>query len=174
MIIRSVAAAKSAGSDFIIFAGLTLKEGWQKTYFMRLLEQQFPHAAAGYNQIFRGGRWGEGSKKYYDKVNKTFCAVLKQFPLSPRIPLHLYWDMLDDKDLVIVLLEQIDYLLRLRGLSSPYAFAAWSLSKVKEPLASVKNELQSLKGIGKTTERLIKEILNTRKCGYHEKLMNEW
>ena len=73
--------------------------------------------------------------------------------------------------LVIVILEHIDYLLKLEGGKSPYGYAAYSISKLAEPLSDMKEELRQLKGVGKTTERIILEILNTGSSAYYQKLL---
>jgi DNA polymerase/3'-5' exonuclease PolX len=69
------------------------------------------------------------------------------------------------------MLEQIDYMLKMLGNKSPYGFAAYSISKINQPLSSIKNELRKIKGVGPTTERIILEILETRRSKYYEKLM---
>lgn len=56
-------------------------------------------------------------------------------------------------------LEQIDYLLKLEGRKLPFAYAAYSISKIKEPLVAMKGSLRKLKGVGRATEDIILEIL---------------
>ena len=69
------------------------------------------------------------------------------------------------------MLEQLDYFLKMQRRSSPYGYAAYSISKLKEPLSTMKGDLQKLKGVGRTTERIILEILNTGTSSYYEKLL---
>jgi DNA polymerase/3'-5' exonuclease PolX len=88
-----------------------------------------------------------------------------------RIPSHLWSDLIDENDRVIVTLEHLDYLLKLKGKPTPYGFAAYSLSKINEPLSTFRRDLKELKGIGHTTERIIKEILKTGKSSYYERLL---
>jgi len=97
----------------------------------------------------------------------------KKYKIPKRIPLYLFQDILSENDLVIVLLEQIDYLLKIKGKRSPYGFAAYSISKIQEPLSELKENLQEINGVGPTTERMILEILETKSLRYYEKLMNE-
>ena len=89
------------------------------------------------------------------------------------MPLDLFSDILDENDLVIVILEHIDYLCRLKGRNSPYGYAAYSISQLKEPISNIKGRLQGLKGVGKTTERIIQDILKTGRSSYYERLLRE-
>jgi len=73
----------------------------------------------------------------------------------------------------VVILEHIDYLLKLEGRSSPYGYAAYSISKIKEPLSSMKRELKRINGVGKATEKIILEILETGSSSYYKKLLTE-
>ena len=86
-----------------------------------------------------------------------------------RIPPAVYKDMLNEKDLVVVILEHIDYLLKLDGRKSPFGYAAYSISQLKNPLK--KNMLREIKGVGRVTEGIIQEILETGSSSYYEKLL---
>ncbi len=70
-----------------------------------------------------------------------------------------------------MILDQLDYLLKQEGKKSPYGYAAYSVSQLKEPLSMMKGTLRTLKGVGKVTEGLILEILETGHCSYYEKLL---
>ena len=78
--------------------------------------------------------------------------------------------LLDKNDLVIVILEQLDYLLRLKGTKSPYGYAAHSISKLKPSISAVEN-IRDIKGVGQTTERVIREIIRTGTCSQYERLL---
>ncbi|MCD4670001.1 MAG: radical SAM protein, partial [Actinomycetia bacterium] len=52
MIERSLKKAKEAGIDFVIFGTMTLKEGRQKDYFIRVLKEHFPELTAKYESIY--------------------------------------------------------------------------------------------------------------------------
>jgi DNA polymerase/3'-5' exonuclease PolX len=88
-----------------------------------------------------------------------------------RIPPPLYDDLLTENDRVIVILEHIDYLLKLQGRKSPYGYAAYSISKLPTPLSTMTHDLQQIKGVGRVTEKLIREILTTGRCSYYETLL---
>lgn len=168
---KSVREAKSAGVDFVIFGGMTLKDGKQKDYFYSTLEEHYPELLAEYQNIYTGDKWGQATGAYYNPLHYMFRAIAKEYKIPVRIPPALYKDILNENDLVIVILEHIDYLLKLEGKKSPYSFAAYLISQLKEPLSSMRQDVKKLKGVGKTTERIIFEILDTGSSSYYEKLL---
>ena len=87
-----------------------------------------------------------------------------------RIPISLFRHILNENDLVIIILEHLDYFLKSEGKTSPFGYAAYSIAQLKQPLSGVRNSLKKLKGIGPTTERIILEILDTGKSDYYNRL----
>lgn len=164
-------AAKRAGIDFVMFSGLTLKRGRQKEYFYRTLDEHYPELIPEYAAVYRDEKWGGAIRSYSDSLHGIFHELARRHDMPTRVPLGLLRSVLSTDDLVIILLEHMDHLLRVRGRSSPYGYAAYSISQSKEPLQSMRRELRSLKGVGPGTERIIKEILNTGTSGYYERLM---
>ena len=137
-----------------------------------MLTKHYHDLIPEYQNIYGGGQWGETTKEYYESIHRTYFKLIKKYQIPPRMPPYLFTDILDENDLVIVLLEHIDYLLKLMGRTSPYGYAAYSISQLKNPLSSMRGQLQKLKGVGQTTERIIMEILDTRKSKYYEKLFS--
>ena len=168
---ETIQRAKDVGVDFIIFGGMTLKDGKQKDYFFETLNKTYPELITEYHHIYRRDKWGQAIGEYYESISQTFNAIAKKYKIPKRIPPALYRDILSENDLVIVILEHIDYLLKLEGRKSPYGYAAYSISKLNEPLSSMKNELRKIRGVGEVTERIILEILNTGNSSYYEKLL---
>ena len=168
---ESVRKANKVGLDFVIFGGMTLKDGRQKDYFFNVLKEHYPDLIPKYQKIYTADKWGQASGEYYNSINLTFNRIAKKYKMPKRIPYALFKDTLSENDLVIVILEHIDYFLKLEGRRSPYGYAAYSISKLKEPLSSMKGELRKLKGIGRTTEGIILEILETGTSSYYEKLL---
>jgi DNA repair photolyase len=167
----TVANAKKAGVDFIIFSGMTLKNGRQRDYFIDVLKNFYPELITKYNHIYKGEPWGGAISEYYESIHRTFRAISRRYKIPVRIPLYLFKDFLSENNLVIVILEQIDYMLKMLGNKSPYGFAAYSISKIDKPLSSIKNNLRKIKGVGPTTEKIILEILETKNSRYYDKLM---
>lgn len=171
---NTIRKAKEGGVDFIVFSGMTLKGGRQKEYLYQVLDNYAPGLTVNYDFIYPGNDWGAASEKYYTSIHRTFYTLIKQFKIPPRMPLKFYHDLLDENDLVIVILEHIDYMLKLMGRTSPFGFAAYSISKLKEPLSTMRGRLQQIKGVGKTTEKIIFEILTTKRCSFYEELFKKF
>ncbi|GAH07068.1 unnamed protein product, partial [marine sediment metagenome] len=155
----TIRKASEAGLDFIIFGGMTLKEGRQKDYFFKTFRNKYPKLMGEYENIYQKNKWGEAVGEYYNSINLTFNNIMKKYKVPPRIPLAFYKDILEENDLVVVILDHIDYLLKLQGRTSPYGYAAYSISQLKEPLSSMKRELKRINGVGKVTESIILEML---------------
>jgi len=170
---KTIQDAKNTGIDFIIFGGMTLKEGRQKEYFLNILKQYYPKLIPEYHMIYKPDKWGQAIHEYYDQLNLTFNVLMKHYKIPKRIPQELFKDIINKNDLVIVILEHIDYLLKLKGKKSPFGYAAYQLSHVKEPLSTILNKLDSIRGIGRTTENIILEMMNTGRSTYYENLLKD-
>lgn len=173
LIEEALSKAKDAGVAFTIFGGMTLKEGRQKNYFFEVLKKNFPGLVTEYRGIYTstGSKWGEASGSYYHPINQIFIRIADKYKMPKRIPPVFFKDIIEENDRVVVILEHIDYLLKSRGEKPPYGYAAYSISQVKEPLSTIKGELLKLKGVGKVTERIVLEILETGDSSYYKKLL---
>jgi DNA repair photolyase len=168
---ETIRKAGEINLDFIVFGGMTLKEGRQKEYFMKTLKKKYPELVPEYANIYLKDKWGSPTKEYYRSISETFNLLSKKYRIPRRIPSCLYKDILEENDLVVVILEQLDYLAKLGDKHSPYGYAAYSISKIKDPLSKRKDTLRSIKGVGKVTESIIKEILRTGSSGFYEQLL---
>ena len=168
---QTVNKAKDAGVDFVIFGGMTLKEGRQKDYFYDALKKTHPELIGKYQNIYRGSEWGEATREYYSLISQRFNNIAKKYNMPKRMPSALYRDILEQNDLVVVILEHIDYLLKLEGKPSSFGYAAYSILQLKEPLSTMKGEMQRIKGVNKTIELVILEILETGSSSYCDKLL---
>jgi DNA repair photolyase len=168
---EAVAKATGVGVDFIIFEGMTLKEGRQNDYFARAIRDHYPQLAADYRHIYKGSKWGEPTHQYTGSLNRTFDSIARRHNMPVRMPPALYRDILGENDLVVVMLEHIDYLLRMNGEHSAFGRAAYSISQVAEPLSRCKGDLRRLEGVGETAEVVVLEVLETGKSSYHEQLL---
>jgi DNA repair photolyase len=168
---ESVSKAKEAGVDFIIFSGMTLKQGRQSEHFYKVLDAYNSVLKHQYELIYPPSEWGSAKEEYYNSISTVFHAIAKQYAMPVRMPLHLFKDVLNENELVYVLLEHIDYLLKMKGEHSPYGYAAYSVSQLKTPISDLKSDLTSLKGVGQATEKIILEILEKGTSIFYEKLM---
>ena len=168
---KTIEDAYQAGIDFIIFGGMTLKKGRQKEYFYNVLKENYPHLLPSYETIYTDNKWGNASTQYYQSINQTFQNIMKHYPIPKRIPPKIFNDIVSTTDKIIIMLEHLDYLLKLQDQRSPYGYAAYQISQLKQDITTMKNNLQSIKGVGKVTEKIILEILETGTSAYYEKLL---
>jgi len=167
----SLEQAKNIDVDFIIFGGMTLKEGRQKEYFIKTLLSKYPDLIVDYENIYKKDKWGNATPAYYQSINQIFNLLAATYEIPKRIPPRLFANILSENDKIIVILEQMDHLLKSKGKRSPYGYAAHSLSKLTEPISTIKYSLQTIQGIGPVTDKLIKEILETGTSTYYEQLL---
>ena len=168
---ETIEKAKEINLDFIIFSPMTLKEGIHKKYFFQTLNKYYPNLIANYSNIYKKNIWGIPEEEYQRSVHEIFNNISKKYRIPRRIPPYLFKDILRENDLVIVILEHIDYLLRLEGKKSSYRWAANSISKLTESLSNIKENIRQINGVGPTTERIILEILEKGSSSYYEKLL---
>ena len=168
---NAIKKASDIDLDFVIFGGMTLKKGKQKKYFIDVLKKNYPKLLVNYKNIYKDDKWGNPSTEYYESINETFSFVSRKYGVNKRIPPRLFKNYLSENDLVIVILEHIDYLLKLKGKKSPYGFAAYSISRLDKPLSSIKYNLRQIQGVGNVTETIIWEILDSGTSKYYERLL---
>ena len=65
----------------------------------------------------------------------------------------------------------ISYILKMKNEKSFYGLAAYSVAQLQEPLSGMREHLEKLRGVGPTTARLIREILDTGPSAYYEWLL---
>lgn len=170
---ESIQQAKRIDVDFLLFGGMTLKEGRQKEYFYKILRSEYPSRIVDYENIYKKDKWGNAIPEYYQSINELFNLLVSQYGIPKRIPPRLFSDILSENDKVAVILEQMDHLLKSRGKRSSYGFASYSVSKLTEPISELKHSLQDIQGIGPVTEKIIKEILETGTSSYYEQLLKK-
>lgn len=168
---ESVRDLKNAGVNFIIFGGLTLKKGRQRDFYYQLLKNIKPSLIPKYENLYGDEKYGSAKWFYYKKIEQDFIKAAKRYKIPMRIPPNLYKNIITEDDLIIVTLEHIDFLLKQKGKKSPYGYAAYSLSKSKEPIRNLRNKLTNISGVGNVTSKLINEILDTGKSKYLENLL---
>jgi DNA repair photolyase len=168
MIAKTLREAHEIGVDFVIFGGMTLKEGRQKEYFFGSLREKYPELIAKYETIYgEDNKWGQATEDYYAKISSVFNEASRKYKIARRMPLSLYSDILSENDLVTVMLEQLDYFLQLDGKRSSFGYAAYAISQLNTPLSTMKNKLREIKGVGEKTEKIILEILETKNSTYY-------
>jgi DNA repair photolyase len=170
MIAETLRKAHEVGVNFVIFGGMTLKDGRQKEHFYGSLRARHPELIAKYEKIYEANEWGQATEEYYNRINSIFNEVSKKYKIARRIPPVFYRDILSENDLVVVMLEQLDYFLRLEGKRSSFGYAAFAISKLDAPLSTMKSRLREIRCVGERTEEIILEILETRNSAYYNNL----
>jgi hypothetical protein len=168
MIEETIKRGKAVGVDFVIFGGMTLKLGRQRDYFYSFLHEMYPELVAKYESTYLGDEWGRASGEYYSYINSVFNKLSRTIKLPRRVPPSLFKHILWENDLVIVMLEHLDYFMKLEGRRSSFGYAAYEISKIDKPLSSIRGGLKGIKGVGEKTEKIILEILETGNSSYYE------
>ena len=97
----NVCRAKEAGVSFVIFGGMTLKNGRQKDFFLDIIENYNPGILKDYQEIYPpGNKWGQPTDRYSCTVNRRFRDIIRKYPLPVRVPLELLSGILSKNDLV--------------------------------------------------------------------------
>jgi hypothetical protein len=106
------------------------------------------------------------------KIERVFDDIAKRLCVPKRAPSKIFESLVSPKELAIIILEQLDYLIRLKGARSPYGFAAHALSQLERPIEEIPHdELARQKGIGEQPTKVIKEIMQTKRCALYEKIL---
>ena len=169
----------SAGVKFAIFGGLTLKPGRQRNHFFEVLRRWDPSLVRRYKKLYGQNEWGSAEGEYYQEITQRFSRVACRLKIPRRMPPALYTDLLSRRDLVVLMLEHLDYLCRCHGQPTPYGRVARAVAQMEVPqnlsLLEPKprhgfdlEALRRLPGVGDFTQELIQEILKTGRCHYLE------
>jgi len=158
--------------DFIVSGGMTLKTGRQSDNFYAVLNDHFPELTTEYGMVYKTNKYGNATDQYYQSLNAPFVELSRLYKIPLRIPFIGFDRQFTLNEKVIIMLEHLDYLIKLQAPKSPYGFAAYNLSKLKEPIEQHQFFLQSIKGIGKVTEKLIQEIIQTGTSDYYKRLLH--
>ncbi len=173
MIRKTAQDAANAGAEFVIFGNMTLKDGRQKEHFMRILQKEYPGLVDLYAGLYNtNSRWGEPAYNYTEDVHNRFLQAAAECTLPVRIPPHIFDSVLHENDKIIVVLEHLDYILKLHHRKNSYRIAARSLSRADRSVKDLKeNDLLEMPGIGPATVSIIRELLETGRCGCYDKLV---
>jgi DNA repair photolyase len=171
LIERALQQAADIGVDYLIFGGMTLKEGRQSSHFLNALSRHRPELVPEYRKIYGGDRWGQATGEYYRRLHRRFWEIADRYRVPLRMPPELYGDLLDDRDRAVVILEQMDYLLKLRGKTSPYGYAARAIARLTEPVSQLQLLDNQIRGINIRASTLIREILSTGSAKEYERLL---
>lgn len=164
--------AKRAGIDFVIFGGLTLKEGRQKDHYLDFLSEKYPELLERSRRLYgNSDPWGQAGGDYYNLIHRRFLEAIRPLEIPCRMPLSIFGDITGMNERVLVMLEQIDYLLKLFGVRSSFGFAAHVLSREKEPFDGLFDAKAEMKGIPTQVREQIREIFETGNSALYQRLL---
>jgi DNA repair photolyase len=165
--------ASQVGVNFVIFGGLTLKQGIQKDYFINTLKNHYPEIIPRYQIIYQESKWGEAIRRYSDAIHQIFSNMNQKYKLPIRMPPALYEDLLDLNDKLIVTLEHIHYLLALKGRKTSYGYAAYSISQLRDTLSITSGGFKTVPGISSEAKEVIQEMIETGSSSLLKMLLYE-
>jgi len=168
---ETIQRTKEAGARYIIFGGLTLKTGKQKDYFHQKLKNFNPGLIPYYERLYNPDKWGNPSIDYSTEINRRLYRIAKKYDMPIRIPASLFRHILTGNDLVSVILDQLDYLLKMSGKHSGFGYASYLISQLKIPVSDLEQNLISMKGIQQKEAMVILEILKTGTSQLYETLL---
>jgi DNA repair photolyase len=107
---QSVAAAGGAEAQYVVFGGMTMKQGRQKEHFLNIAGQVDAGLAARYERLYppvEGDRpdWGNAPRAYYRQVTGAFARAAHARGMPVRIPLSLCRHVLSERELAVVRAE---------------------------------------------------------------------
>ena len=170
---ETLVKGKEAGIDFVCFGPMTVKEGRQKDHLFSVIERHFPFLIPSYDTVYTGDRWGNLSTEYCRYAEDVYAEASRGLGIPKRMPPRLFPEKMTDNEKVAVILEQLDQLTRARGFDSTYGWAARGVRSLSGPLTNSQRVIRSVSGVGPTTEKFIREILETGTCRYYEKMLRE-
>ena len=111
----------------------------------------------------------QATAEYYRRLHERFWEIAAKYEIALRMPPELYSDLLDDRDRIVVMLEQRGYLFRLRGKISAYGYAARAVARWEGPISDLREK--QIPGISGKAGALIREILSTGSAKEYEQLL---
>jgi len=171
----SLAEFKKIGVSYVIFGGMTLKEGRQKDYFLNALAAFDPGLIDMYDMIYPPHPYGSPSSEYVRSIHETFNSAADFFSITRRIPLPLFRKQVNMDERICIILDQMGALMELRGERTPFGYASFMLSQECDgsgtSVGQMGSRLRQVKGVGPRILRVIDEILRTGTSTYYERLL---
>jgi DNA repair photolyase len=152
-----VRRVKDAGGQFVLGAGLTLKEGVQRDRYMGFLEQHYPQTLPLYQQLYGTGYETRG--EYAPVLLRRVREICSRHGIADRMSRPvLHGDPLAANKRIAerLFLKAYDLFLDQAASYRQWAYrkAAWAVDEMEEDVAELYRQegrkgLQSIKGIGK-------------------------
>jgi DNA repair photolyase len=167
---QTVAAIAEVRVDFVLFGGMTLKDGRQRDHFLATLESHSPDLVPMVARLYPGDEWGRARPAYYAATTQHFDAAARRHGRARRIPSRLLRSVLGENDLATVVLEGLDDLRRRDGRQSALWRAARAVATLDRPLSALGPLAAALPGLGQDAYRLLDELRASGGCGEYDEL----
>jgi DNA repair photolyase len=164
-----ISRAKDAGGQFVLAAGLTLKEGVQRERYMSFLEQHYPQTVSLYHQLYGQGYETRGDyapsllRRAREICTRHGIADRMGRPVLPGDPLTMNKRIAEK-----LFLRAYDLFLEQAASYRQWAYrkAAWAIDEMEDDVADLyhregRKGLQSIKGIGKRLALVIEAWLRS-------------
>lgn len=170
-----VKKAKEVKADYILFGGLTMRDN-QAIWFMRVLENHYPELVDKMKDLYKGKY--EANARYIKNVNMKMMKFCGKYGIPFRIRRYIPDDFRRYNYIVSEHLLNIAYLFQIMGDNARFNAFQWAglnVNNLKESIKDIakRDELEKIRNVGKKMAGTISEILDTGKCEYYEKLMDE-
>ena len=166
---ETVGRLAAAGVDFVMFGGMTLKQGRQRDHFLEVLGRERPELVSRVACLYGSDPWGAPDRRQAEPLEPRFDAASRRHGVARRMPTRLLRNILSQNDFVAVILEGLDYLRRLEGCRSFLWRAARTIAEHPRPISEDRARLGRLPGLAGEPGRIVEEILATGSAAEYER-----
>ena len=169
----TIKTSKEYCARYILAGTMTMRD-LQAKRFYEILEMHYPDLVEKYKALYRSGIGPED--KYFADLYPKVLSLCKKYGIQNYIPRYIPNIELKKNVETSTMLFLISYLLSLEGKSrykiQAFNKLAQTIENMDENIEDIyrTGKLDEIKGIGKTTKRLIEEFLKTGKYKYLEGL----
>jgi DNA repair photolyase len=170
---ETIKTSKEYGAGYILAGTMTMRD-LQAKRFYEILNEHYPELVERYKVLYRHGIGPDD--KYMAELYPKIKSLCKKYGIQNYIPRYIPNIVLKKNFETSTLLFLISYFLSLEG-ESRYKIQAFNklaqtIENMDENIEIIykAGKLGEIKGIGKTTAKLIEEFLETGKCEYLEGL----
>lgn len=170
---ETIKASKKHDAGYILAGTMTLRD-LQAKRFYEILDMHFPDLVEKYRTLYRSGY--EPNQDYMTHFYHKIKKLCKKHDTQNYIPRYIPDMELKKNIQTSTMLFLISYFLSIEGENrfrvETYRRLAQTIENMDKNIEDIykAGKLGDIKGMGKKTERLIKEFLETGKCGYLEEL----
>jgi DNA repair photolyase len=170
---ETIKASKEHNAGYILAGSMTMRD-LQAKRFYEILNRYYPELVERYKTLYRHGY--EPHDKYLAELFPKVRSLCRKYDMQNYIPRYIPDIELKKNIETSTMLSLISYFLSLGG-ESRYKIQAFNklaqtIENMDENIEKIyrTGKLGAIKGIGKTTAKLVEEFLETGKCEYLEEL----